>query len=100
MKFRNLEAVREIVKEATGLDITYAYDDLVFPEHMAFLIQFDDSNDKNLFCFFHVDCNPNDKKDLYSRMTEVSSENNYSLVNKGIFNLSQKGEDVEIRFRR
>jgi len=31
MKFRNLETVRYIIKEATGLDLTYAYDDLVFP---------------------------------------------------------------------
>ncbi len=99
MKLRNIEAVRGIIKEATGLDITYAYEDLVFPEHVAFMIQFDDTNDKNLFCFFHVDCNPNDKTKLYKRMNEVSTESNYTIENKGIFNLSQKGEDVVIRFQ-
>jgi len=52
MKFRNLEAVRYIIKEATGLEITYAYEDLVFPEHMAFLIQFNDKSDKICFATF------------------------------------------------
>ena len=99
MKYRNIEAVRVIIKEATGLDITYAYEDLVFPEHVAFMIRFDDSNDKNLFCYFHVDCNADDKTKLYKQMNEVSSENDYTIENKGIFNLSQKGEDVVIRFQ-
>ncbi len=30
MEFRNLENVRAIIKDATGLDVSYAYDDLVF----------------------------------------------------------------------
>ncbi len=96
---RNLEAVRVIIKEATDLDITYAYDDLVFPEHMAFLIQFDDNNPSNLFCFFHSDCNAEDKKQLYKQMTNVSAENNFTLEYKGTFQLEQKGEEVEIKFQ-
>jgi hypothetical protein len=99
MKFRNIEAVRVIIKEATGLDITYAYEDLVFPEHMAFLIQFDDNNAKKLFCFFHSDCDPGDKKDIYIQLVKASSENNFNLEDKGIFNFKQKGEDIEIRFQ-
>ena len=99
MAYRNLETVRAIIKEATGLDVTYAYEDLVFPEHMAFLIQFDDRSEKKLFCFFHSDCNPDDKKELYNQLTKVSLENNYAIENKGRFNLSQRGEDVLIRFQ-
>jgi hypothetical protein len=99
MGSRNLEAVRVIIKEATGLDITYAYEDLVFPEHMAFLIQFDDSNDKNLFCFFRSDCNPDDKKELYKRMDQISTEKDFIMADKGIFQLKQKGDKVEIRFQ-
>lgn len=99
MKFRNLEAVREIVKDATGLDITYAYDDLVFPEHMAFLIQFDDGNDKNLYCYFHSDCNPDDKKKLFKLMSEISTNKDIALENKGTFNFEQKEEEVKISFQ-
>lgn len=99
MKFRNLEAVRQIIKDATGLDITYAYDDLVFPEHMAFLIQFDNTSDNNLYCYFHTDCNPDDKKKLYKRMSEISSKKDIAMENKGSFKLEQKEEEVEIRFQ-
>ncbi|WP_167615228.1 hypothetical protein [Maribellus sediminis] len=99
MKFRNLEAVRYIIKEATGLEITYAYEDLVFPEHMAFLIQFNDANEKNLFCYFHNDCNPEDKNQLYKRLSDVALEDSITLENKGSFSLEQKSEEVEIHFQ-
>ena len=98
MKFRNLEAVRYIIKEATGLDLTYAYDDLVFPEHMAFLIQFNDNNESSLFCHFHNDCNPNDKKQLFAELAKVAAKEKISLEEKGSFGLEQKGEEVEIHF--
>lgn len=98
MKYRNLEAVRYIIKEATGLDLTYAYEDLVFPEHMAFLIQFNDNTDKSLFCYFHEDCNPDDKQLIYKQLSEVALQDSISLENKGSFVLEQKDEKVEIRF--
>ncbi len=98
MKFRNLETVRYIIKEATGLDLTYAYDDLVFPEHMAFLIQFNDANDKSLFCYFHNDCNPEDQKQLFDELVKVAVKEKISLEEKGSFELEQKGEEVEIHF--
>jgi hypothetical protein len=99
MNYRNLDAVRYIVKEATGLDFMYAYEDLVFPEHGVFLIQFDDTNPKNLFCFFQSYCNPDDKKKIYSRVLKISSKNNFTLTNKGIFNLEEKNGEIEIRFQ-
>lgn len=98
MKFRNLEAVRYIIKEATGLDLTYAYDDLAFPEHMAFLIQFNDTDEKSLFCYFHNDCNPEDQKQLFEALTKVASKEKITLENRGSFVLEQKGEEVEISF--
>lgn len=98
MSYRNLEAVRFIIKEATGLDITYAYEDLVFPEHAAFIFQFDEKSENKFFCYFHVDCNMKDKEEIFTRISEISSENKYKVENKGIFKLQQKGEDVEVSF--
>ena len=100
MSYRNLEAVRSIIKDATGLDVTYAYEDLVFPEHGAFMVQFDDKNHNNFFCYFHPDCNPRDKDEIYKQLTETSSRNKFSIENKGKFLLRQKGEDIEISFSR
>lgn len=98
MSFRNLEAVRFIIKEATGLDVTYAYEDLVFPEHVAFIIQFDDKKENNFYCYFHTDCDSTEKQNIFTQLKETSTRNKYTMVNKGKFILQQKGEDVEIQF--
>ncbi len=98
MIFRDLEKVRVIVKEATDLDIAYAYDDLVFPEHAAFLIEFDHTCENNYFCYFHDDCLPESKEEIFSNLFQSFKKHRSSLISKGIFTLEQKEEEIEIRF--
>ena len=98
MEYRNLEKVRVLVKEATELDIMYAYDDLIFPEHGAFLIQYDDNKLDNFFCFFHEECNKEDSEQIFSNLKTVFNNNNSTIQKKGAFKMEQKGEDVEIAF--
>ena len=98
MIIRDLEKVRVILKEATDLDIAYAYDDLVFPEHAAFLIQFDDTSENNYFCYFHQDCLPESKTEIVSNLSQSLKKHRSTLVSKGLFLLEQKGEEIEIRF--
>ena len=99
MKFRDLEKVRSIVQEATGLEISYAYDDMVFPEHTVFIIQFDDSNDNNFFCYFREDTESEERGKIMEKLTGECEERKCTLVNKGFFDLVQKGEEVEIHFK-
>jgi len=98
MIFRDLELVRAAIKEATDLDITYAYDDLVFPEHVAFLVQYAADSDKKLYCYFHVDCFPESKTEILDQLTTSFKKRGCELTPKGSFSLSQKGEEFEIRF--
>ncbi len=98
MIFRDLEKIRSIIKTATDLDISYAYDDLVFPDHVAFIIQFDDSNIENYYCYFHLDCENRSKDSIFSKLAEVCKSNNKTLELNGNFNLKQIGEEVEISF--
>jgi hypothetical protein len=98
MIFRDLEKVRVILKEATDLDIVYAYDDLVFPEHAAFLIQFDDANGNNYFSYFHEDCLPDSKKEIFTNLSHSCKNHQSSIISKGSFTLEQQGEEIEIRF--
>ncbi|HHB76330.1 MAG TPA: hypothetical protein ENK84_07280 [Desulfobulbus sp.] len=44
MGLRKLGVVREIV-ESVGMEISHAYDDLVFLNHNGFLLQFDEQDD-------------------------------------------------------
>lgn len=47
MGLRPLGKVKELV-ESIGMGVSYAYEDLVFLEHNAFLLQFDDDNNESL----------------------------------------------------
>ena len=100
MNYRDYEAVRQIVENATGLEITYAYDDLVFPEHGAFIIQFDDENTNKLFCYFHVDCTGVDRKTIFNGLEHECVSRKASLETKGDFELKQEGEDIQIHFTK
>ena len=98
IKFRDLEKVREIIDQATGLEVSYAYDDLVFSEHAAFLIQFDDSDEKNLFCYFHEDFDEKEKQHFEKDLVKAGKNRGCRVTFTGDFSLVQKGEEVEIHF--
>ena len=98
MSKRHLDKLRFIIKEAVGLDITYAYDDLVFPEHTAFLFQFDDTDEHNFFCYFHKDCIPEEKTAIAEKLAATCKANDCTVDFKNDFELAPKGQEFEIRF--
>jgi hypothetical protein len=98
MNHRDLEAVRQIVNKATGLDIMYAYDDLVFPEHGAFIIRFSDSSDDELFCHFHQDCTEMDEKNIFNSLKNECAKIGGDLEKGNSYTLDQKDENVQIIF--
>lgn len=98
MNYRDLEAVRQIVEQATGLEITYAYDDLVFPDNGVFIIQFDEENNNNLFCYFQEECKPADRETIFSNLSTECAKKKCSIVNQGSFTLEQQGENIQIKF--
>lgn len=99
MKFRDLEKVRVMVKEATDLDISYAYDDLVFPDNTAFIIQFSDDDDALFYAHWRKDCIPQLAAEIQKKLEETFEKHGCQLVYKGKFMLGQKGEEIEIRFK-
>ncbi|WP_297091631.1 hypothetical protein [uncultured Draconibacterium sp.] len=98
MNYRDLEAVRQIVNNATGLDISYAYEDLVFPEHGAFIIQFNDENNYELNCFFHEDCIEKDAQNLFANLKNECAKRKCELHRGGAYNFEQVGENIQIQF--
>lgn len=98
MKKRNIDKVRFLIKDATGLDVMYAYEDLVFPDHGAFIICFDDENEHNFFCYFHEDCLEAERKDLSKKLEKTCALNKCTLVPKGTYQYEQKGEEIDIKF--
>ncbi len=98
MKYRDIEVVRQIISDATGLDMSYYYEDLVFPEETVFIIQFDDNNNDNLFCHFQKDFEPQARKNVYEALKEECDKIKISLEVKGLFELKENGENLDIAF--
>jgi hypothetical protein len=99
MNYRPLGITKEIVS-TTGLEVTYAYDDLVFVEHSPFLIQFDDETPTNLKLFFNIDCEADAAKRLEEQLTTAARAKEYTILNSGKFTMVQKegAEEFDVRF--
>jgi hypothetical protein len=94
--FYELEKVRFVLKDATGLDIAYAYQDLIFSEHALFIIQFDGTSSSRWNCWFNNDCTDSNRHTLFRSLTTSAILNGITLHYKGKFTLSQADEKEEI----
>jgi hypothetical protein len=100
IEFYKLEKVKFIVKDACGIDIAYAYEDLVFSEHGLFIIQFQ-LNTKELGCWFNKECTETSKVSMFNSLAKSSTLNGLELKYKGKFEMSQKDgkDEIDIQFK-
>jgi len=97
--FRPLGLVKNIV-EAIGLDITYLYDDLIFIEHNAFLLQMGSEKNEEIGVWFNEESTPADRPQMLLRLQEEGSRCALNVLEKGTYSLvdNSSGEGVDIRF--
>ncbi len=97
MRLKPLGIIREIV-ESAGMGISYAYEDLVFIEHNAFLLQFTDSDNELLI---HVNSEADEsliQGDIIRLKAEAASRK-IVLGHGQIYTLRQDGEEnVRLEF--
>jgi len=99
VEFYNLEKVRFIIKDGSGLDIDYAYEDLVFSEHGIFIFQFDVQSPDTIYCWFNQDCMETNRITILNSLIKTAILNKMKIMYKGIFNMSQKEEDqISVNF--
>lgn len=99
MNYRDLESVRQIIHSSTGLEVSYAYDDLVFPDETVFIIQFDDVNLNNLYIYFQEDCEEQARKNVIKEVEKECLKRQCQLTYRGQYILEAKGENMEIKFQ-
>lgn len=99
MNYRDLETVRQIVLSATGLEISYAYDDLVFPENTVFILQFDDVDLNNLYCYFQEDCEEQARQNVIDALEKECAKHSSRITYNGTYTLEMKGENMDISFK-
>ena len=98
--FRPFAAVKMILEEA-GTDVSYAYDDLVFADHTAYLIQFDDQLANNLKIYFNTEMDPVYTKREIEKLRPLFEKYKMSYTLAGKFSVSQKehaDEEIQICF--
>lgn len=93
-----LGKIRDIV-QSTGLDISYAYEDLVFSDHSLFILRFDTEKPEKLYLYFNQDCNP-EEAELFGKILVLAAKTEgFAIVNSGLFSVEQFGEKEEIQIK-
>lgn len=93
MNYRDLEAVRQILLEATGLEVAYAYDDLVFPEETLFILKYDEKNVNHLFCYFHKDFELQARGNVMDVLMEKAEKKQVTISYAGDYVLKENEEN-------
>lgn len=96
----SLEKARFIIKDATNLDISYAYEDLVFSEHGLFLLQFRNPEGTLFDCWFNHEIDEPDEIRLFDSLVKTGTLNTATITYKGHFKLHQTvgTEQIHIEF--
>lgn len=93
--FRPLHLVERLTEEL-GVTITYAYDDLVFIEHGAVLLRFDDDDSTSVNLYVSGDIHPDDAQKLVDEWLQVARMQEIKLVFAGKFTVEQTPGTSEI----
>lgn len=95
---RPLGMIKNLI-EAVGLDISYVYDDLIFIEHNAFLLQMEEKGE-NLGVWFNADSNPVDRPIILSQLQAEGAKLSLQVREKGTYSLTGRndGESFQLEF--
>ncbi len=85
--------------EKMGQDVSYVYEDLVFPTHTAFLIQFGKEN-YELNIYFNEETDPDEIASLKEFLKDIlAADIGFSLAFMGTFLLEEaENEELKIHF--
>lgn len=95
--FRPITRIQEML-DSIGLSITYAYDDLVFIEHNAFLLLFEKEH-KHISLYLNVQSEKAEREGIINKLQTAASERDLIITSKGFFEMEQlENSKIAIRF--
>lgn len=95
--YRPLGLIMEAV-EQMGLEVTHAYEDLVFIEHNAFLLRMG-SEGTQVHLYFNEDCEPDQRDPLHEQLSAFGAEYGLKILRSGTYTMEQReDEQVDIHF--
>ncbi len=93
VQYRPLGVVKEMLEQA-GVEVTYAYEDLVFIKDNHFLLQFGKVGEI-LFFYANVEMGDADGRQRFAALLPVVSAQGLTLIHRGCYRLSA-GEDENL----
>ena len=96
MILKPLGKLKELI-ETVGMGISYAYDDLVFLDHNAFLLQFGDGS-QTIIVHINSEASVKEASEGIARLRKATVSSDLDIVEGGFYTLSQ-GEDETISIK-
>ena len=99
MNLKPLGKLKELV-ESVGMGISYAYEDLVFMDHNAFLLQFGE-NSRSIIVHSNTEANTKEAGQGISQLKKAASNTDLNLVIGDFYTLSQdQDHNISIEFHK
>lgn len=89
--YRPLGHIREVIT-AMGLEVTHAFDDLVFIEHNAFLLQMEEEGEK-VSLYFNTDSDVNVRHDIATKLAEFGATQQLFITRKGTYTVIEGADE-------
>ena len=98
MPLKPLGKVKELV-ESVGMEISYAYEDLVFLQHNAFLLQFSGEDNKTIMVHTNEEAAPSDIRESFSRLEKAAPLQELTIIKGKVYKLSEAADNtVKLEF--
>jgi hypothetical protein len=96
--YRPLGLIKELL-ENLGFSITYYYDDLIFTEHNAFLLQMGEKGE-DITLVFNTDCKTDTRESIAQALTTAGLEVGLHLRSQGSYKVTSNTENdaIDIEF--
>lgn len=97
MSLRPLGVVKGII-ESAGMGVSYAYEDLIFVDHNAFLLQFTDSAEEVLI-HINAEADMSELQDDIAQLKQIALEHDLLFRDGATYRMTQADdENIRIEF--
>jgi|GEM_PF-125920 len=96
--YRPLGLIKELL-ESVNLELTYMYEDLIFVEHNAFLLQMGEKGE-DLFIWFNSESTAEARPEILNRLERMATQLSLKLIARGIYTMHQNdvSESLQLEF--
>jgi len=94
--FRDFTTAKNII-DAASYDVSYMYDDLIFVNHNAFILRYDDECENNFFLHFNNECDKKEIGNITSTLEKSALLKGVSITKGRSYTLTSIDENEELK---